>query len=53
MIFILLQDEYFLQLSTPQHCVVTSYSKDKNDVLLTVKSTQTNEKAKCKLEGFW
>ncbi|KAI4471143.1 dna2/nam7 helicase family [Holotrichia oblita] len=46
-------EEYFLELSTPQHCAVTSYSKDKNDVLLTVKSTKTNEKAKCKLEGFW
>nr|XP_022919346.1 DNA replication ATP-dependent helicase/nuclease DNA2 [Onthophagus taurus] len=48
------EEIYSLDLSQPQHCKVLSFNKiDKNKMEIIVKSTKSDEKAKCVLEGFW
>ncbi|XP_076271815.1 DNA replication helicase/nuclease 2 isoform X1 [Rhynchophorus ferrugineus] len=45
--------KYTLDLSVSQHCEVISTEKKKLEVILTVKSTNTDEQAICRLRDIW
>ncbi|GJQ70844.1 hypothetical protein Trydic_g767 [Trypoxylus dichotomus] len=46
-------EHYSLDLSVPQHCTVTTCTRNEYHISICVASTKTAEKAICKLEGFW
>ncbi|XP_030756955.1 DNA replication ATP-dependent helicase/nuclease DNA2 [Sitophilus oryzae] len=46
-------DNYNLDLSNLQHCKVVNVDRENFDVILTVKSTSSNEKAICRLRSIW
>ncbi|XP_066245854.1 DNA replication ATP-dependent helicase/nuclease DNA2 [Euwallacea similis] len=47
------QISYNLDLSTSQHCKIISLNHKTNEIIITIKSTLSEEQAICFLQGFW
>ncbi|XP_066159011.1 DNA replication ATP-dependent helicase/nuclease DNA2 [Euwallacea fornicatus] len=47
------QINYNLDLSTSQHCKIVALTHRTNEIIITIKSTFSEEQAICSLQGFW